>query len=413
MIATQAAAMTLAAPLAGVVGLAAGLSWVGHGPKGHRYAGVGAAVFWTAGAALVRVEIGTATLPRRVFAYAVVAVLMTLANWLVNLVELSLLTREPVLDIARSAFSRAFIAAFVYFSLAAVLIANTINGSLGGYLLAGVVALLSVTLTETLAERRRRAALEAQVADSQRYVGYSRAMEGVAHSLRHQLAISKGYIEDVLEARIAASVRGRALAAKSSTDAALQILDRLSASANPRLEIAPEPVNVREIAEAAVGLVRGRAESQGTRIEVRGKQRPVRVTGDPVLLREVATELCINALDAVQQGGSVTLTVGKRRGGWGALSVADTGPGISDAEREHLFEPHYTTKPAGTGMGLFTAFGVVQQHRGKLVYEGGHKHGAVFTILVPTAGASAEVAEPISVAGDGLNPAVLAERLSR
>ena len=413
MIATQAAAMTLVPPLAGVVGLTAGLSWVKHGPKGHRYAGIGASVFWTAGAALVRLEIGTGTALQRLLAYAVVALLMTLANWSVNLVGLALLTGEPIPKAMSAAFTRAFVAAFVYFSLAAVLIANMINGSLGGYLLASVVALLSVTLTETLDERRRRAALEAQVADSQRYLGYSRAMEGVAHSLRHQLAISKGYLEDVLEARLDSQPKDRALAAKASTDAALQILDRLSASANPKLEIAHEPVELKEIALAAAGLVRGRAESQGTRLEVTGKQRPVRVSADPILLRDVVTELSINALDAVQSGGSVTLSVGKRRGGWGSLSIADTGPGISDAEREHLFEPHYTTKPAGTGMGLFSAFGVVQEHRGKLVYEGGQKRGAVFTILIPTAGASAEAAEPISVAGDGLNPAVLTERLSR
>ena len=413
MIGTQAASMVLPPPLAGLVGLVAGLSWVRHGPDGYRYVGVGATIFWTSTASLLRTEIGVSSPLYMVAGLLTVAVWMTLVNWAHTLSSLAVVTGEPVNEIARSAFTRAFVAAFVYFALAAVLIANMINGSLGGYLLAAVVALLSVTLTETLDERRRRAALEAQVADSQRYLGYSRAMEGVAHSLRHQLAISKGYLEDVLEARLAAQPRGRALAAKSSTDAALQILDRLSASASPKLAVARDPVNLKDIALAAAELVRGRAEGQGTRIEVTGKQRPVRVPADPILLRDVTTELSINALDAVQKGGTVTLTVGKRRGGWGALSVADTGPGISDDEREHLFEPHYTTKAGGTGMGLFTAFGVVHEHRGKLVYEGGQKRGAVFTILIPTAGVSAEAAEPIAVAGDGLNPAVVAERLSR
>ncbi|HVD01067.1 MAG TPA: HAMP domain-containing sensor histidine kinase, partial [Candidatus Dormibacteraeota bacterium] len=251
------------------------------------------------------------------------------------------------------------------------------------------------------------------VADSQRHMGYSRAMEGVAHSLRHQLAITKGYLEDVLESAITAQARGRAQAAKSSTDVALQILDRLAAGASPKVEIAREPLELKEIAAAAAELVRGRADAQGTRIEVTAKQRPVRVSADPLLLRDVVTELCINALDATQKAGSLRLTVGKRRGGWGALSVADSGPGVSAAQREHLFEPHFTTKPAGTGMGLFTAFGVVHEHHGKLVYEGGQKRGAVFTILIPTVGASDEAPEPIAVSGDGLNPAVLAERLSR
>jgi signal transduction histidine kinase len=136
------------------------------------------------------------------------------------------------------------------------------------------------------------------------------------------------------------------------------------------------------------------------------------VSADPGLLREVVTELLLNALDAVGKGGRIALVIGKRRGGWGALTVGDSGPGITEEQREHLFEPHYTTKPAGTGMGLFTAFAVVHEHRGKLVYEGGDKPGAVFTILLPTA-SSAESPEPVAIAGDGLNPALLAERFSR
>jgi signal transduction histidine kinase len=413
MIGTQASAMVLAPPMAGLVGLVAGLSWFRHGPNGYRYLGIGATIFWTATASLIRSSIGGGSEFEAAIGLASVALWMTLVNWAHTLASLAVLTGEPVGDIAKSAFSRAFVAAFVYFSLAAVLIANMIDGSVGGYLLAVVVALLSVTLTETIAERRRRAALEAQVADNQRYVGYSRAMEGVAHSLRHQLAISKGYLEDVLESKLAHQPRGRAQAAKASTDVALQILDRISASTSPKVVIAREPVNLKDIAVASAELVRGRAEGQGTHFEVTGKARPVRVSGDPALLREVVTELSINALDAAGHGGAITLTVSKRRGGWGALSVADSGPGIVDDQREHLFEPHYTTKPEGTGMGLFTAFGVVREHGGKLVYEGSSKRGAVFTILIPTVTRSAEGSEPVAVAGDGLNPAVVAERLSR
>jgi signal transduction histidine kinase len=408
MIATQAAAMLLGPALAGLVGLVAGLSRVPNGPKGHKYAGVGATVFRTSGAAALRLAVGSGSLPRTVVGLTLVAVSMTLANWLVNLVELAVLTDEPILKTARAVFSRSFVAAFVYFALAATLIFGVMDGSPRGYVLAIVVALLSVTLTDTLAERRSRAALEAQVADSQRHLGYSRAMEGVVHSLRHQLAISKGYVEDVLELRVGPQARGRALGAKASTDAALQMLDRLSASASPRVEIAADPVNLTEIAIGAGEMVRGLATGQRTRVEVTGQVRPVLAVGDPAMLREVTTELVINALEAVGHGGSVKLSTGTRRGGWASLSVADSGPGISDRQRDHLFEPHYTTKPAGTGMGLFTAFGVVREHGGQLIYEGGSKPGAVFTVLIPVASSSAKSAEPVAEPGDGLNPVRIA-----
>jgi signal transduction histidine kinase len=337
-----------------------------------------------------------------------VAVSMTLANWFVNLIGIAVLTDEPIWRTVRTIFSRAFLAAFVYFALGAFLISSVLDGSPRGYLLAVVVGLLSVALTQMLLERRSREALEAQVADSHRHLGYSRALEGVVHGLRHQLAISKGYVEDVLEMRLGAQARARVLGAKASTDSALQTLDRLSDSASPRVEIAKEPVNLTEIAIAASEMVRGLAAGQRTRVEVTGQVRPVLANGDPAMLREVVTELIINALQAVAHGGSVKVTVGTRRGGWAVLSVADTGPGISSRERDHLFEPHYTTKASGTGMGLFTAFGVVREHGGQLIYEGGSKPGAVFTVLVPAAAPSAKSAEPIPEPGDGLNPVRIA-----
>jgi signal transduction histidine kinase len=408
MIATQSAAMLLGPALAGLVGLVAGLSWIRHGPSGHKYAGVGAAVFWTAGASALRLSVGSSSNLRIVLGLGLVAFFMTFTNWIVNLVGLALLTDEPIRKTIRATFSRSFVAAFIYFALAAVLLSSVIDGSTRGYALAIVVALLSVALTETLAERRSRAALEAQVADSQRHLGYSRALEGVVHGLRHQLAISKGYVEDVLEARLGARARERALGAKSSTDVALAMLDRLSASASPRIEVADEPVNLVEIAMASREVVRGLAAGQRTRVEVVGQVRPVLANGDPAMLREVVTELVINALQAVGHGGSVKLAVGTRRGGWASLSVSDTGPGIAEAQRDRLFEPHYTTKPSGTGMGLFTAFGVIREHSGQLIYEGGPKPGAIFTILVPIAPGSAKNAEAVAEPGDGLNPAGIA-----
>ena len=413
MIATQAAAMILAPPAAGLVGLIAGISWFRQGPPGYRYLGAGATIFWTVTASLLRVRLGSTSWWGAALGLVLVAVWMTLMNWGLTILGLSLLTDEPGTQIARKAFSRAFVAAFLYFSLAAILIANVMDGSPRGYLLAVVVGLLSVTLTETLAERRSRAALEAQVADNQRHVGYSRALEGVVHTLRHQLAISKGYLEDVLEARLSPLSRSRAEAAKSSTDVALVMLDRLSASASPRIQVAPEAVNLQEIAISSAEVVRGMATGQRTRVEIGGQVRPVPVRGDPAMLREVVTELLINGLQAVEHGGLVTVSVGTRRGGWGHLSVSDTGPGISERLRDHLFEPHYTTKAAGTGMGLFTAFGVVREHGGQLIYEGGSEAGAIFTILIPLSPVSAKSSEAVAETGDGLDPARIAEGLPR
>ena len=90
------------------------------------------------------------------------------------------------------------------------------------------------------------------------------------------------------------------------------------------------------------------------------------------------------------------------------LAVRDTGSGIPDELRERLFEPHFTTRPEGTGMGLFTSFGVVREHQGQLLYEGVPGSGAVFTVLLPLA-SSPESAKAVPEAMNGFDPARVAE----
>jgi signal transduction histidine kinase len=99
-------------------------------------------------------------------------------------------------------------------------------------------------------------------------------------------------------------------------------------------------------------------------------------------MREVITNLLNNAIDAVDQGGRVEATTGRRGNGWPYFSIGDNGPGISEEQRRRLFEPHFTTKEGGTGLGLFMSYGIVREHQGQLIYEG-NRRGAVFTVTLP------------------------------
>jgi signal transduction histidine kinase len=115
---------------------------------------------------------------------------------------------------------------------------------------------------------------------------------------------------------------------------------------------------------------------------VRETPEDVRVRADPLLLREVITNLVNNAIDAVAPHGHVELRTGRRGNGSPYFSVADDGPGVPDESRHHLFEPHFTTKEGGTGLGLFMSFGIVREHQGQLIYEG-NRRGAVFSVVLP------------------------------
>jgi signal transduction histidine kinase len=128
-------------------------------------------------------------------------------------------------------------------------------------------------------------------------------------------------------------------------------------------------------------MARPRARPKEVELALRESSEEVKVKADPLLLREVVTNLVNNAIDAAPDKGKVDVTIGKR-GGSLYFSVADNGSGVADENRHHLFEPHYTTKESGTGLGLFMSYGVVREHQGQLIYEG-NRRGAVFTVTLP------------------------------
>jgi len=89
-----------------------------------------------------------------------------------------------------------------------------------------------------------------------------------------------------------------------------------------------------------------------------------------------------NAIEAAPTGVRVEISTWRRNNGWPYVIVGDNGPGVPDERRHHLFEPHFTTKEGGTGLGLFMSYGIVREHQGDLTYSGSRR-GAVFTVALP------------------------------
>jgi signal transduction histidine kinase len=308
----------------------------------------------------------------------------TLMNWTLPALGLHSRTGESVISIWRQNFTFAWVAAFVYFGLAAVLIAQLLDGSVRGYVLALVVGVLALALTDTLAGRRTQSILSAQLTDADRYLVYSRAVEGVVHNLRNHVAVVRSALLEMNSSGLPASQPEAFEAARSAAEDAAGTLRGLTAGTNPRVRYAPKSIQLLRVAMTASTLCQSPARAKSISSKVFGDSS-VTVRGDPLLLREVMSNLLLNAIDAAPEGGTVTVTVGMRPDGWAFLSVADNGPGIRDEDRDRLFEPHFTTKAQGTGMGLFTSYGIVREHRGHLLYEGSKK-GAIFTVLLPPAG---------------------------
>jgi signal transduction histidine kinase len=122
------------------------------------------------------------------------------------------------------------------------------------------------------------------------------------------------------------------------------------------------------------------------------------VNADPGQVDQIVLNLVMNARDAMPRGGALTISTsntdiaagaaaipGVRPGSYVQLTVTDTGTGMSEEVRSHLFEPFYTTKEPGkgTGLGLSSVYGLVQQGGGHIVFESELDNGTSFNILLP------------------------------
>ena len=382
-IANMAASLLLNPLDATMVGIASSASLAGRGA----YPILGNAVF-SATINSLSAMVATAfrdgtTLP------LAVRVLVVLIYCAANLVLVVLAFRirhgEPVRSVTSKTFTGSFFAAFVYSALAALLISYVLDGSPLGYLLATIVCILALALTDTIAGRRVRRVLESELSDADRHLFHSRAVEGVVHNLRNHMATAVGYLKEIDPRRLDPVDRESIETAAAAANDAVTVLRDLSQGATPKVSYASDPVDLNDLITRALGMARPRARAKEVQLAVRESQESVNVRADPLLLREVITNLVNNAIDAAPVNGHVELKAGRRGSGWPYFSVSDDGPGVSDENRHHLFEPHFTTKEGGTGLGLFMSFGIVKEHQGDLRYEG-NRRGGVFTVILPPFG---------------------------
>jgi CheY-like chemotaxis protein len=112
------------------------------------------------------------------------------------------------------------------------------------------------------------------------------------------------------------------------------------------------------------------------------------VQADPTQVEQVIVNLAVNARDAMPNGGSLTIETTDVRtddGEFVELRMTDTGIGMTDLERQQLFDPFFTTKEGGTGLGLATVYGIVEQSGGTIEVDSAPGMGSSFRICLPRA----------------------------
>jgi two-component system NtrC family sensor kinase len=146
----------------------------------------------------------------------------------------------------------------------------------------------------------------------------------------------------------------------------------------------PQPICVNKSAEIALSLVRPRLESRAIAVEVELEEGLPTVQGDSILLQQVLLNLLINAVDATDREGTISIRTFRQDGNV-MLVVGDTGSGIRAEDLEKLFDPFFTTKEgSGTGLGLTISQEIIKYFKGSIRVASESGKGTTFQIQLPT-----------------------------
>ena len=232
------------------------------------------------------------------------------------------------------------------------------------------------------------AALETARLDAMRELAY-----GASHEINNPLANISARAQTLLQDEKDPERRRRLAAINSQAFRAHEMIADLMLFARPP-QLRPQTVDLVALADDVLARLRDEAAVQHTELLRDGDSTPLPASVDPTQMRVALRALAVNALEAVAEGGHVEVVLrrgaGKVAGGRAAtgtieIVVADDGPGISPEMRPRLFDPFFSGREAGRGLGLGLSkcWRIVTAHGGRLELSGRAERGATFIISLP------------------------------
>lgn len=210
------------------------------------------------------------------------------------------------------------------------------------------------------------------------------------HEVRNPLAAVRATAQLISLDRRAPTVRDHAQRITAIIDELHVFLDRLMDLGRIPVE-PPTDINAAVLLREVSTLMTPVAHRHGVTIRILDEVVNLHVACDPYALRQVLINLVQNGIDSMQRGGTLTVRA-SQEGRSVQLSVADEGTGIPPDIAARIFEPFYTTKERGTGLGLVISRQIIEEHQGRLWFETSSA-GTTFYIRLPGVPVSGELAE--------------------
>lgn len=251
--------------------------------------------------------------------------------------------------------------------------------------------MLAMAFVTDISERKRaEAQLQRQrevLYQNEKLAALGTLSAGIAHEMNNPLGIMTTRIEVMLLDAEQQQLPAEVLEDLQVLHRACQRVARIAASLRSfARQSASEraAVDLNTIVDEALLLMQKPLGAENIRVLMRLDRTLSPVLGDANALHQVLMNLLTNAREAMPGGGEIRIeTAPAERPGWVRLCVADTGPGIGEEEITKIFDPFYTTKRTGTGLGLSVSYGIIEEHGGTVDVTSRPGAGTIFTLDFP------------------------------
>jgi PAS domain S-box-containing protein len=221
--------------------------------------------------------------------------------------------------------------------------------------------------------------LRERVIKTERMAALGEVAARVAHEIRNPL-VSLGGFAKRLEKRLDGGL-------KEYADIIAKEVERLETILNEILgfvkeaRIMKETVNAGRILEEVIAPMQAEIEDKGV-VLVKESGEPIDIFVDPNRMKDALLNILRNSIQVVDAGGTVTVKT-YRKDGECVFEIADTGPGISEADKPYIFDPFFTTKKSGTGLGLTITHRIIEEHAGRIEVRSEPGKGSTFSVFIP------------------------------
>jgi signal transduction histidine kinase len=230
--------------------------------------------------------------------------------------------------------------------------------------------------------------MENQIIQSEKLAVIGRLVAGISHEIRNPLAIInqsafmvKRRIQKCSNVNNIDNILESIERIERNVIRATDIIERLLNFSKPYYTKAKK-VNLREVVEEAIKLAM--LQAQKSDIQFSKKLLDVYVRGDKNALIQLFINLILNAIEAIENKGKITIKIiPLKREGNVKVVIKDTGKGIPEEIIDKIFEPFFTTKEKGTGLGLAVSYRIVQDHGGKMLVNSKEGEGTEFILIFP------------------------------